>query len=146
MPVAGYPIEVMDTNWWCSFYDVCDNLETSLHTKDGININCGISWTSLIPRFPFIIKGSEGRMETDLMWNPYSIKLRTNGSTKTYGVKGLGCYLDLIRLRHPGFKNLYLHFDRLIDDLERPRISLDDERVILKIMEEVSKCFPKEGT
>jgi len=144
MPFAGHPVDVMDTYWWCSSYDVCDNLETSLLTEDGINISCGISWTSLIPRFSVIIEGSKGRMITDLMWNPYSIKMKTNGLTKIYRTRGLKWYLDLFRLRHPGFKNLYLHFDRVINGFESPRISLDDEIVILKIMEKVSNCFNQE--
>ena len=50
----------------------------------------------------------------------------------------------VIRFRHPGFINLYLHFNRLINGFEVPRISLYDERVILKIMEKVSSCFNQE--
>ena len=137
-PFTGYPVKVLDTRWWCSSYDVCDNLETYLKGEENVDVRCRISWTSLIPKFTVKIEGSEGSIETDLMWNPYNLKLSINGNTKVYKSRGLGWYLDLVRFKHPSFRNQYIHFNNILEGTETPRVTVDDEIEILRILNKVS--------
>lgn len=139
--LVGYPVDVTDTRWWCSKRDVCDNLETSLVTSDGVPVSCKVSWTSLIPRFKIRIRGTEGFLETDLMWKPYEIRIKTDTVSGVYSKRGLGWYLDLLRLRHPSFRNQYIHFERVVKGCESPMITIDDELAMINVMKKVSECF-----
>lgn len=138
-PFTGHDLDVIDTRWWCSSFDVCDNLVTSMKTKEGTDIKCSLSWTSIIPKFIINLIGDSGCISTELMWNPYTVKIKTNGISKTYKSRGLDWYMDLIRFRHPSFRNQYIHFEKLVKGLEKPRINVEDELAIVKIVEEVAK-------
>lgn len=137
-PIAGHINGVGSVNWWCEDYDVCDNMETELTTKTGVSVDASMSWTKLRPRFSVAVNGERGRMYTDLMINPYKLEVKVNGETKQWKEKGIKWYLDLVRFKHPSFKNQYLHFYELVKEGGSPMITVDDEINMLETMSLVS--------
>jgi predicted dehydrogenase len=147
-PLAGMAKEVKDLAWWCKQYKVCDNIKATLETENGVEIDCSLSWTRLVPRFKVAVEGSEGSMETDLMMSPYTVTVDRDGDRETIKERGVDWYLDLVRFKHPSFQNQYRHFARLVGGLEQSVITVDDETAMLSLMEKVSRLLkevPRSG-
>jgi predicted dehydrogenase len=138
-PFTGNPVDYEHLTWWCKSYDVCDNLRATLITESDLKVNCSMSWTTIIPRFSLNIYGSEANIKTDLMISPYTITVDKEGVKNSYKEKGLSWYLDLVRFKHPSFQGEYNHFKRLIEGQTTPRITIDDEIAIIRMVEKVSK-------
>lgn len=139
MPLSGRVKTVSEVSWWCKEYEVCDNLETTFKTVKDIEVNCSLSWTSLVPKSRIIVVGSKGRLNTDFMMNPYQVTLEVDGKKKNFDEKGWSWYLDLFRFRHPSFERQYRHFERLTRGLDEPRITIDDEINILETVDKISE-------
>jgi predicted dehydrogenase len=139
--VAGTAVDVKELRWWCDNYQVCDNMETTLVTDRGMDLECSMSWTKLVPRFGVEVHGYDGRLEAELMMKPYQVSLVSRGRKKVYRDRGFGWYLDLARFKHPSFRNQYVHFYRLASGLESPRITVDDEINILEVIEKISEMM-----
>ncbi len=137
-PIVGHIDEVGSLDWWCKDYEVCDNMDVKLVSKTGIPVAASMSWTKLIPRFSLTINGMKGSLYSDLMMDPYKVELTTGGKTSTWKEKGISWYLDLVKFRHPSFRNQYRHFYDLIKNGGAPLITLDDEINILETMDRVS--------
>ncbi len=136
--VAGSAADVKELRWWCDDYQVCDNMETTLVTELGVDLECSLSWTKLVPKFSVEVHGFEGSLKAELMMKPYQVSLEKRGRKKVYRDRWLGWYLDLVRFKHPSFRNQYVHFDRVVRGLETPRITVDDEASILRVIEKIS--------
>jgi predicted dehydrogenase len=139
--VAGTAVDVKELRWWCDDYPVCDNMETTLVTDQGVDLECIMSWTKLVPKFSIEVHGYDGRLEAELMMKPYQVSWENRGRKKVYSDRGLGWYLDLVRFKHPSFRNQYLHFYRLARGLESPRITVEDEIHILEVIEKISEMM-----
>jgi predicted dehydrogenase len=137
-PIAGRSREVKDLAWWRRQYRVCDNIKATLETEAGAEIDCSLSWTRLVPKFKVAVEGTEGRMETDLMLSPYSVTVEKDGRRETLKERGIDWYLDLVRFKHPSFQSQYRHFARIVNGLEQPLITVDDEAAMLGLMEKLS--------
>jgi hypothetical protein len=72
------------------------------------------------------------------MMNPYKLEVSLNGKQETISEKGIRWYIDLIKFKHPSFKNQYHHFNQLVMGKESPKITIDDEINILETMKLVS--------
>jgi predicted dehydrogenase len=131
-------IEVTQVEWWSKSYDICDNMTAILKAENNIPIHIKMSWTKIFPRFKVIIKGTKGEIHTDLMMNPYKIKIKTNGEKIEYNSNKISWLFDLLRYKHPSFKNMYEHFEKLIRGVEKPRITIEDEIGILKVIADFS--------
>jgi len=136
-PIVGHINAVESVDWWCKDYDVCDNMKVCLGTSN-VSVDANLSWTSLRPRFIVSVECENGRLCSDLMMNPYKLEVSLNGHQETIREKGIGWYIDLIKFKHPSFKNQYHHFNQLVNGKERPKITIDDEINILETMKLVS--------
>ena len=122
-------------------YDVFDNLELLLRAKRGVEIDCFMNWTSLIPNLKMDIIGTSGKISVELMKKPFRVSIESNNSKKIIDKKGLGKYLDLVRFKHPGFKEMYFHLYRLIEGFETPKFTIDDEIKILEAIDKVTQAL-----
>jgi len=143
-PLIGHVEEVSSVEWWCREYSVCDNMITHMVSDGGVEIEAKMSWTKLRPRFTICVEGEAGQLSTDLMINPFKLVVSTYGDKKVIQEKGLEWYLDLVRFRHPSFKNQYQHFYSLIKEGAAPKISIDDEINILETVKKVSERMVSE--
>lgn len=137
-PVAGAAVDVKELRWWCDDYPVCDNMEVTLVTDRGVDLCCSLSWTKLVPRFGVEVQGYDGLIEAELMLKPYQVSVEKHGKRMVIKERGPGWYLDLVRFKHPSFKEQYIHFDLLANGLTEPKITVDDEIHIMEIIEKVS--------
>jgi len=138
---AGAAVDVKELRWWCDDYQVCDNMETTLVTERGMDLECRMSWTKLVPRFGLEVHGYDGRLEAELMMKPYQVSLEKQGRKRVYRDRGLGWYLDLVRFKHPSFRNQYVHFYGLVSGSAPPKITVDDEIHILEAIEKISEMM-----
>ena len=129
--------ELGDAKGWRKSHEVVDNLSLSLRAKDGVELECAMNWTSLIPGFKVEVLGTEGKLDMDLMKFPYRVNADSKTGKKTYDKSGLGKYLDLIQLKHPAFRIQYRHFVDVVDGAEAPRFTIEDEVTMLRLMNEV---------
>jgi len=143
--LAGRAAEVEEVSWWCESYEVCDNMKVRLMTELGVRVDCSLSWTRMIPTFKLDLYGSKGSLHTDLAINPFSYTLETEDGRRRFKSRGLGWYLDLVRFRHPSFREQYRHLARLVEGTEAPRITIDDEIAMLETMERISSQLPEAG-
>lgn len=138
--VAGMAKEVEDVDGWRESYNVVDNMRLAFRTDKGVSVKCYISWTRLIPRFKVEIIGSEGVIKADLFRAPYSLIIESKKSKRKICMrKGLGQYLDLLRVGHPSFVGQYIHLYKVMMGEEEPRINLDDEIEMIKIMKKIER-------
>jgi predicted dehydrogenase len=129
---------VVDARGWKKSNDVIDNLCLLLKTDKGIEVDCFTSWTRIIPSFKLDINGTKGKIRTDLIRSPFQAKLESVGrKTKIGKGGGLRMYLDLLRCKHPSFKNQYSHLRGLVEGSEEPRLTVDDEIDIVRMMSKV---------
>lgn len=136
--IVGGVEEVADLRVWRKKYPVPDNAYLKFTLEGGVVLEATLSWTKLIPTFRVEVWGEGGRMELDLMRSPHSFKLVSGErETKIRLGGGLREYLDLVRLRHPSFKNQYLHFLRVIKGEAEPVIALEEEAEIVRTIGEV---------
>lgn len=135
--VAGRPIRVADVSGVCKKYEVCDNLHATVETEHGVELDCTASWTRMIPTFAVAIEGEKGRLTSDFAINPYSYTLEAEGRKTKTSERGVGWYLDLIQFKHPSFPEQYRRLDKLVHGGGEPRISIDDEIAMLRVMEEM---------
>ncbi|RLI10071.1 hypothetical protein DRO42_02495 [Candidatus Bathyarchaeota archaeon] len=135
--LVGTAKTVEEVKGWKESYDVIDNVSLLLRNDRDVEIDCLMSWTRLIPRFKVEVSGASGRVEMDLMRSPFSLTLEAGGAKRKIDEKGgLRRYLDLIRFKHPSFQNQYQHLHRLVEGSERPRITIDDEIEMIRVMKE----------
>jgi predicted dehydrogenase len=137
--IVGHVADVEHVNWWCKDYEVCDNMKAEFSTFAGVPVNASMSWTKLRPRFSVTVNGSKGGLYTDLMINPYKLEMSAEGEKTQWKEKGVKWYLDLVRFKHPSFKNQYQHFYELIKVGCTPLITVDNEINILETMNKVSE-------
>ena len=137
-PIVGHIDEVDSLDWWCKEYEVCDNMDAKFVSKTGIPVVVSMSWTKLRPRFSLTVNGEKGSLYSDLMMEPYKVELKTGDQTSIWNEKGISWYIDLVKFRHPSFRNQYRHFCDLIKNGGSPLITLDDEINILEVMGKVS--------
>lgn len=136
--LAGTTEAVVDARGWKKSNDVIDNLKLLLETDKGIEVDCFTSWTRMIPSFKLDIYGSKGKISTDLIRSPFQAKLESVGrNTKIGKGGGLRMYLDLLRCKHPSFKNLYRHLRGLVEGSEDPIITVDNEIDMVRMMKKV---------
>lgn len=136
--IAGAAETIEGVRAWRESYDVVDNMSLLLRTDGGVELDCFMSWTKLIPSFKMEASGTSGRVEMDLMRSPFAVTLETGGTRKRIGGKrGLKLYLDLLRFKHPSFQGQYRHLHGVVEGSERPRITLDDEIGMVRMMEGV---------
>lgn len=131
-PVLGYCNGVRDVSWTCKTYDVCDNIDTTLKTVSGVNVQCHMSWTKLVPTFDVEIQGEKGKLSGEFGLKPFTVAVETEAGVKTHDEKGISWYLDLIQFRHPSFQNQYRHFADLILSECKPRLTIEDEINLLE--------------
>jgi len=143
--LAGRAADVEEVSWWCRSYEVCDNMRVRLVTELGVGIDCSLSWTRLIPTFRLDLYGNKGSLHTDLAINPFSYTLETGDGRRKFSSRGLDWYLDLVRFRHPSFREQYRHLARLVEGAEAPRITIDDEIAMLEAMGRISSQIPETG-
>ena len=137
-PIIGHIEEVESIDWLCKDYEVCDNMDAKLVSNSSIPVIASMSWTKLRPRFSLTVNGEKGRLYSDLMMDPFKVELKTGDKTSTWNEKGISWYLDLMKFRHPSFRNQYRHFYDLILNGGSPMITLDDEINMLEVMGKVS--------
>jgi hypothetical protein len=140
-PLIGQVNEVKEVRYWCKSYEVCDNLLASMTSEKNISLDVKLSWTRLIPRFYVKILCTRGLLFTDLMMRPYTLNMKTEKGNQSLnlGEKWYTSIFEVIRFKHPSFKNLYEHFEKLSRFNEEPRISIDDEIQMLKVIKQVSE-------
>lgn len=135
-PVAGPVESITEARGRKKKYEVLDDVELSMRTAGGAEVEAAVNWTSLIPALKVRIHGERGRIDMDLMKSPRSLTVKSpRGSRKMGG--GLGQYIDLVQLKHPAFVGQYRHFVGAVEGREEPRFTVDDEIAMLKVMEEV---------
>lgn len=132
-PVRG----VEEARGWRRRHDVLDDLSLVLATEDGVLVEGSMNWTSLIPAFKASVEGESGRLDMDLMKFPYRVSVESPEGKRKLDERGLGQYLDLVRLRHPAFAGQYRHLVGVVAGSEAPRFTVDDEMGMLKAMGEV---------
>lgn len=138
--LAGNTQKVESIKAWRKSYDVIDNLNLILETERGVFLNCFMSWTSIIPSFKIETFGGKGNIKMELMRSPFSVDIESDIAIERINLKkGLGKYLDLLRLKHPSFEMQYHHLYNLIEGLEEPKITLNDEIKIISVIKEVVK-------
>ena len=136
--LVGTAEAVIDARGWKKSNEVMDNLSLLLKTDKGIEVDCFTSWTRMIPSFKLDINGTDGKIRTDLIRSPFQAKLESVGrKTKIGKGGGLRMYLDLLRYKHPSFKNQYRHLRGLVEGSEEPRITVDDETDMVRMMSKV---------
>jgi predicted dehydrogenase len=135
--IAGNIKEVKDVSWWCKKYDVCDNMTATIVTDTGVETQCSLSWTKLIPHFEIILEGSSGKLKTELMLEPYKYSLENSSESYTKSDRGLDWYVDLIQFKHPSFSELYKHLAYLVEGRVKQKITIDDEINMIKIIEKI---------
>jgi len=135
--LVGSAERVEEARGWRKSYDVVDNVRLTLRTAGGVELDCSMSWTRLVPCFKVEVSGASGRVEMDLMRSPFSVAVESEGVRRTHGRRGLKVYLDLLRFRHPSFRNQYRHLVGLVEGSETPRITIDDEMDIIRMKEAV---------
>ena len=132
-PVRG----VEEARGWRRSYDVVDNLSLVMVTEGGVRVEGSVNWTSLIPAFRVSLEGESGRLEMDLMKFPYRVSVESPLGKRRIDERGLGQYLDLVRLRHPAFAGQYRHLVGAVSGSEAPRFTVEDEMGMLRVMGEV---------
>jgi predicted dehydrogenase len=137
-PFVGYCDGVDEVNWTCKSFDVCDNMDVTLKTASGVDVQCAMSWTKLVPTFDVEIIGEKGKLSGEFGLEPFTVEVETEAGTKTHKEKGFGWYLDLIQFKHPSFQNQYRHFADLILSNCKPRLTIKDEINILETIEALS--------
>ena len=137
--VAGPPAKVESVYGSCSKYEVCDNLTARVVTDRGIPVNCTASWTKTIPEFGVTITGERGTITSNFAMNPYGYALEADGKKTKVSGRGVSWYLDLVRFRHPSFSEQYRHLERLVREGGEPRVSIDEEVAMLRVMGEIGK-------
>ena len=138
--LAGAAEKIVDVREMRKSYDVADNMEIVLKTDRGVELDCFMSWTKLIPSFKVEASCTSGQVETELMRSPYSVTIESGGvKRKIDEKKGLKLYLDLLRFKHPSFQNQYRHLCRLVEGSDKPRITIDHEVNMIQMIEEVIK-------
>ncbi len=139
-PLTGHVSAVDSVQWWCKDYKVCDNMITELSTG-GVPVEAHLSWTKLLTRFNVSVDFERGQLSTDLMMNPYKLDVCFDGKHETIREKGLDWYLDLVRFRHPSFRNQYSHFQHLIETGDKPLVTIEDEVNMLETMSIVKETM-----
>ena len=132
--------EVERARGWKKSYKVVDNLSL-LGTSGGVELDCSMNWTNLIPAFKVDVSGDSGRIQMDLMKRPFRIVVESPRGRRSIDKEGLTKYLDIVRLKHPAFVGQYRQLHNLVEGSEPARFTIDDEIGMLRIMGEVERLL-----
>jgi UDP-N-acetylglucosamine 3-dehydrogenase len=140
--LVGPEIAVEEAKGWAKRYEVIDNLSVALDAGGSVRLDCSMNWTSLIPGFTVEVVGDAGRMDMDLMKHPYRVSVKSKEGGRVIDKKGLKKYIDIVRMRHPAFREQYAHFARAVEGSEAPRFTVDDEVGMMGVMVDVVDRLP----
>jgi predicted dehydrogenase len=135
--LSGPVSRVDEARGWAKRYGVMDNLSLRMEAGEGVGVDCGMNWTSLIPSFRADVKGGSGRVGMEIMKRPFRVSVESDAGSRNIDQKGLGKYLDILRIRHPSFTRQYAHFRNVVEGSEAPFFGVEDEIGMLRVMEEV---------
>ena len=121
---------------WRKSYDVVDNLSAVMTSEGGVELDCFMNWTSLIPSLSLEVSGSGGRLRMELMKRPYRLEVESRAGRRVMDRGGLGKYLEIARFKHPGFRGMYEHLVGLLEGSQEPMFTAEDEARILALIEE----------
>ena len=138
-------LKLLKVEAWKKRYPVIDNLMIVLQDEMGVLYDCKMNWTSMVPRFDMEIKGEFGSIEMDLMKKPYKVNINSNGNSRVMDKKGIGKYIEIAKFKHPAFQKQYLHFVSVVEGVEKPEFSIDDELHMTSIMNEVTQIVSKQN-
>lgn len=135
----GGPVQtIRKARAWGQRSSVFDNASLSFLLRDNVRLQVELSWTKLLPAFRVSTVGGRGRLELDLMRSPNTCKLWTNGTRSTLGSQGLlRDHAWMLRVKHPAFRNQYVHFMNVIAGWEQPVMGLKEEATIIEATEGV---------
>ena len=131
--MTGGGLTLGSARGWKRSFGVVDNLSLGLE-NGGIPVECSMNWTSLIPAFKVKVEGDGGSLSMDLMKFPHRVSVRGSNGGRVIDKKGLGKYLDLLRIRHPAFREQYAHFVDVVERRRGASFTLDDEVEMLSLM------------
>ena len=136
--LSGTATTIVSAQGWKKSYGVVDNLSLMLRTDEDVELDCLLSWTKLIPSFKVTAACDSGAVETDLIRSPFGITIEKEGKRSRIDQKrGLGIYLDILRFKHPSFQSQYRHFYKVVEGLEKPKLTIDEEIAMIGMMGKV---------
>lgn len=143
--LANPGLTLIEVEAWRKRYPVIDNLKIVLSDDLGVIYDCNMNWTSMVPRFDMGIQGETGTIEMDLMKKPYKVNINSNGYSRVIDKKGISKYIEIAQFKHPAFRKQYQHFAKVVEGVEKPDFSLDDELKITNIMNHIIEKIPKQS-
>jgi len=138
-------LKLVEVEAWRKRYPVIDNLKIVLKDDLGVIYDCNMNWTSMVPRFDMGIQGESGTIEMDLMKKPYKVRINSKGNSWVIDKKGISKYIEIAQFKHPAFRKQYQHFAKVVEGVEKPDFTLDDELKITSIMNEIIQKIPKQN-
>ena len=142
--LANPGLMLIEVEAWRKRYPVLDNLRIVLRDDLDVIYDCNMNWTSMVPRFDMGIQGETGTIEMDLMKKPYKVNINSNGYSRVIDKKGISKYLEIAQFKHPAFRKQYQHFAKVVEGVEKPDFSLEDELKITNIMNQIIDKIPKQ--
>jgi predicted dehydrogenase len=139
--VAGPVERIESARGWKESYDVVDNLSAAMTSEGGVELDCFMNWTSLIPSLSLELSGSGGRIRMELMKRPYRVEIESKAGKRVMDRGGLGKYLEIARFKHPGFRGMYEHLVGLVEGSQEPMFTAEDEARILALIEETKNLL-----
>lgn len=129
-------------------YGVYDNADLTFNMKNGATANIELSWfgDSIIPSFPWEIRGKKATLKLDILRSPFSIKLRRKGEKRETKYAVESTLTDLVNKLTMAVRRTHYSYDAEINYFVQcaannasPQVTVKDGTRCVEIMQEISK-------
>ncbi|MGQ9720103.1 MAG: DUF362 domain-containing protein [Candidatus Jordarchaeum sp.] len=129
-------------------YFVYDNADLTFTMENGASANIELSWfgDSIIPSFPWEIKGKKASLKLDILRSPFSVKLRRKGEKRErkYALEPIFTTLmslltAAVRRTHVSYFAEIDYFVQCVANNARPQVTVQDGARCVEVMEEIAK-------
>ena len=123
-------------------HTVVDEVNVEATLASGITANISGKWLGFIPGLKLEIIGDKGQINMDLLKTPYNITIMKDEEKRTIHMgRRLRQYLDVFRFKHPSYFNEHLHFFKCVEEMEKPRVTVDDGLEVVKTLSEIMPLY-----
>ncbi|MEM2875826.1 MAG: DUF362 domain-containing protein [Candidatus Bathyarchaeia archaeon] len=143
--VAGRIEKILSVNISRHGHMYINSVRTEALTEMGVKVEMEAEWSEFIPKFEVEINGTSGTIRLDILKSPYRIIIQKDGESNIVDIaKRRLPFLDTLRNKHPSYLREDEHFVKCVRGVEEPKVSVDDELSISRVLEMVTSSLKAE--
>jgi predicted dehydrogenase/uncharacterized protein (DUF362 family) len=124
-----------------------EDVDVEVEFDTGVKGVLSAAWTTGVPSFKFVVKGSLGSAVMDLLRAPFNLTLIKEGERKVIHLgHRFTQYFNILFGKHPSYINEHMHFIDLINGKAAPRVTVESGFELGRSLELIFNALEERST